>query len=239
VNGFADMQQKRLGVVGGMGPESTIAYYRAIVAAARDLRPAAPYLPVLINSVDVQKVLALVGENSLEILTDYLVAEIDVLAKAGATLGLLAANTPHIVFDDVRRRSPIPLVSIVEATRDAALERGLTRLGLFGTKFTMQGRFYPEVFSKSGLELVRPHDDEQAFIHEKYVGELLKNVFLPETRASLLQIVSAMKNRDHVQGIILAGTELPLLLTADTTSELPLLDTTQLHVLATVKQFLG
>ena len=229
----------RLGVVGGMGPESTIAYYRAVIAAAQDLDPGSPPAPVLINSIDVQKVLRLVAENALAALTDYLVAEIEVLAKGGATLGLLAANTPHIVFDDVRQRSPIPMVSIVEATRDAARERGLTRLGLFGTKFTMQGRFYPDVFSKAGIELVRPQDDEQAFIHEKYVEELLKNVFLAETRGSLLRIVAAMKERDRVQGIILAGTELPLLLTANTVSEAPLLDTTLIHVLAAVKQLWG
>jgi aspartate racemase len=226
---------ERLGVVGGMGPESTIAYYRAIIAAARDLRPSSPHLSVLINSIDVQKVLRLVGENSLATLTDYLVAEIERLAKGGATLGLLAANTPHIVFDDVRQRSPIPLVSIVEATRDAAHERGLTRLGLLGTKFTMQGRFYPDVFSKSGIELVCPHDEEQAFIHEKYVGELLRDVFLQETRDRLIRIVAAMNERDRVQGIILAGTELPLLLTGNTASDLPLLDTTRIHVLAAVK----
>lgn len=230
---------ERLGVVGGMGPESTVAYYRLIIATARDLHPTSPQVPVLINSIDVQKVLRLVGENSLATLTDYLVAEVELLAKGGATIGLLAANTPHIVFDDVRQRSPIPLVSIVEATRDAARERGLTRLGLFGTKFTMQGRFYPDVFSQSGIELVRPQDDEQAFIHEKYVEELLKNVFLPETRGRLLRIVAAMKERDRAQGIILAGTELPLLLTADTVSELPLLDTTRIHVLAAVKQLWG
>lgn len=181
----------------------------------------------------------MVGENALADLTDYLVAEIELLAKGGATLGLLAANTPHIVFDDVRQRSPIPLVSIVEATRDVARERGLTRLGLFGTKFTMQGRFYPDVFSKAGIELVRPQDDEQVFIHEKYVEELLKNVFLPETRGSLLRIVAVMKERDRAQGIILAGTELPLLLTGDTASELPLLDTTRIHVLAAMKQLWG
>ena len=227
---------ERLGVVGGMGPESTIAYYRAIIAAARNLRPAAPHLPVLINSIDVQKVLRLVGENSLANLTEYLVAEIELLANGGATLGLLAANTPHIVFDDVRQRSPIPLVSIVDATRDAALERGLTRLGMFGTRFTMQGHFYPDVFSKAGIDLVQPRDDEQVLIHEKYVGELLNNQFLPETRESLLRIAEVMRDRDHVQGIILAGTELPLLLSADTACGLPLLDTTLIHVQAAVKR---
>jgi aspartate racemase len=219
-----------------MGPESTIAYYRAIIAAARNLRPAASHLPVLINSIDVQKVLRFVGENSLANLTEYLVAEIELLANGGATLGLLAANTPHIVFDDVRQRSPIPLISIVDATRDAALDRGLTRLGVFGTRFTMQGHFYPDVFSKAGIDLVQPRDDEQVLIHEKYVGELLNNVFRPETRASLLRIVEVMRDRDHVQGIILAGTELPLLLSAEAACGLPLLDTTLIHVRAAVKR---
>lgn len=123
----------------------------SIVSTARDLRPTSPHVPVLINSIDVQKVLRLTGENALTELTDYLVAEIDVLANAGSTLGMLAANTPHIVFDDVRQRSPIPLVSIVEATCQAARERGLGRLGLFGTRFTMEGRFYPECFRRREL----------------------------------------------------------------------------------------
>lgn len=227
---------ERLGVVGGMGPESTIAYYRSIIAVASALRPAAPHVPVLINSIDVQKVLRLVGENALAELTDYLLAEIDVLAKAGATLGMLAANTPHIVFDDVRQRSPIPLVSIVEATCEAARERGLNRLGVFGTRFTMQGSFYPDVFSKAGIDLVQPRDDEQVLIHEKYVGELLNNVFLPETRESLLRIAASMKERDRVQGIILAGTELPLLLKAETAFGMAMLDTGRIHVQAAVTQ---
>ena len=227
---------ERLGVVGGMGPESTIAYYRSLIAAARDLRPTSPHVPVLINSIDVQKVLRLTGENGLAALTDYLLGEIDVLAKAGATLGMLAANTPHIVFDDVRQRSPIPLVSIVEATCEAARERGLKRLGIFGTRFTMQGRFYPDVFSKAGIDLVQPRDDEQVLIHEKYVGELLNNVFLTETRESILRIAEVMRDRDRVQGIILAGTELPLLLSTDTAFGLPLLDTTLIHARAAVRQ---
>lgn len=230
---------ERLGVVGGMGPESTVSYYRSIVSTARDLRPTSPHVPVLINSIDVQKVLRLVGENALAELTDYLLAEIDVLTKAGATLGMLAANTPHIVFDDVRQRSPIPLVSIVEANCKAARERALNRLGVFGTKFTMQGRFYPDVFSKAGIDLVQPRDDEQEIIHEKYVGELLNNVFLAETKDRLLRIASAMKDREQVQGIILAGTELPLLLTAEKAFGMPLLDTTRIHVRAAVEQLWG
>ena len=92
----------------------------------------------------------------------------------GRSVGLLAANTPHIVFDEIRRRSPIPLVSIVEATCEAARPLGLKRLGLFGTRFTMQGNFYPDVFSEAEIALVVPQPDEQAYIHDKYMGELVK-----------------------------------------------------------------
>lgn len=227
---------ERLGVIGDMGPESTIAYYRLIVAAARNLRPTTPHAPVLINSIDVQKVLRLVGENSLVTLTDYLVAEIEVLARAGAKLGLLGANTPHIVFDDVRQRSPIPLVSIVEATSKAVKHRGLRRVALFGTRFTMQGRFYPDVFAREGIDLVLPDVLDQDFIHDTYVNELLNGTFLRSTRDGLLKIVDGLKNAQRIEAVILAGTELPLILTEPTASGIPLLDTTELHVDAAVRQ---
>jgi aspartate racemase len=226
---------KRLGIIGGIGPESTVVYYRSILAAGRE-RFAGASPPVLINSIDVQMVLRLAEEDPVPGLRDYLLSEIGILARGGASLALIAANTPHIVFDEVRQRSPIELVSIVEATRDAARARGLRRLALFGTKFTMQGRFYPDVFSRSGIELVPPREDEQAFIHDKYVGELLKNTFLPTTRDRIVAIVQALKDRDEIDGVVLAGTELPLLLTDDSACGIPLLDTTQIHVFAAVKK---
>lgn len=195
--------------------------------------------PILLNSIDVQKVLRLAEDDPVPGLRDYLVSEITVLARAGATVALIAANTPHLVFDDVRQQSPIELVSIVDAARDAARERGLTRLAVFGTKFTMQGRFYPDVFLSSGIELVCPAADEQAFIHDKYVSELLRNTFLPTTRGHLQRIIQAMKDSDGIDGVLLAGTELPLLLTGDDACGVPLLDTTQIHVAAAVKRAWG
>jgi aspartate racemase len=229
---------KRLGIIGGIGPESTVVYYRSILAAARErLGGASP--PVLINSIDVQLVLRLAEHDPVPGLRDYLALEISVLARGGASFALIAANTPHIVFEEVRQRSPIELVSIVEAARDAARERGLTRLALFGTKFTMQGRFYQDVFLPSGIELVRPTADEQSFIHEKYVDELLKNRFLTTTRDQMHRIVQAMKDRDGIDGVVLAGTELPLLLSGDSAGGLPLLDTTLIHVAAAVKRAWG
>jgi len=152
------------------------------------------------------------------------------LARAGADFGALASNTPHIVFDQIRKLSPIPLISIVESARDAVQALGIRHVGLFGTRFTMQGRFYSEVFSRAGINLIVPDEAEQNYIHEKYMGELLNNIFLPETREGLLAIVDRMKNRDGIEAGILGGTELPLILRDPEHNGIPFLDTTKIHV---------
>jgi len=126
----------------------------------------------------------------------------------------------------------------VEATREAAEGLRFSRLGLFGIRFTVQGRFYPDVFSKAGISLIVPKEDEQAYIDDKYMNELVNGVILPETRDQLLTIVDRLAKQEHAQGLILAGTELPLIL-RDTNSEIPFLDTTQIHVKAAINALLS
>jgi aspartate racemase len=221
---------KTLGIVGGLGPESTIEYYRFILAAYRERRPGGSPA-ILINSLDVDYGISLLDADKLDELAGYLADAVEALARAGADFALTAANTPHIVFDPVQRRSPIPLISIVEATCGEAQRLGLTKLTLLGTGFTMRGRFYPDVFSRAGIELVVPSKEEQEFIHDKYIHELLKNIFLPATRDRLFAIVEKVKERERIQGIILAGTELPLILReVQDRAGIPFLDTTKIHV---------
>ena len=225
---------KTLGIVGGLGPESTIEYYRFILEGYRARVPdgSAPHL--LIDSLNVNRAIALLDANDLAGLTNYLSAAIDRLVRAGAEVALIAANTPHLVFDEVQQRAPIPLLSIVQAACDHARGLGLRRLGLLGTGFTMRARFYPDVFARAGLELVTPRADEQAFIHEKYIHELLKNQFLPETRTALLAIIERMRNDQGIKALVLAGTELPLLLRGAEPEGVTFLDTTTIHVNAAV-----
>jgi aspartate racemase len=230
---------KTVGIIGGIGPESTIEYYRSIIAGFRQRKPDGSSPSVLISSLDVNQLLSWMETNQLREVTDYLLGGLQKLVRAGADFGIIAANTPHIVFEDVQRRSPIPLLSIVEATCAESKKRGIGRAGLLGTRFTMQARFYPDVFSREGITVVVPDEDEQAYLHEKYVGELLKNTFLPETRERLLEIIHRMKEQEQIQGVILGGTELPLLLRDDTVSSIPLLDTTQIHVGAVVAELLS
>jgi aspartate racemase len=222
---------KTLGIIGGIGPESTIHYYRAIIAAYRDQRDG-NYPSIIINSVSVKKLLDLVGGNELDKVTEFLAVEVERLARAGADFALLASNTPHIVFDQLQRCSSIPLVSIVQATAEAAKAQGLKKVGLFGTRFTMQARFYPEVFTREEIAVVLHHAHEQDFIHEKYIGELLNNIIRPDTRDRLLTIVKRMKEQDGIQGLILGGTELPLILSDAGDTGLLFLDTTQIHARA-------
>jgi aspartate racemase len=220
---------KTIGIVGGIGPESTIEYYRYILAAAAERQRDGAIPSIIINSIDVNKLLALAGANQLGQLTAYLLEAVNALARAGAHCGLLASNTPHIVFDDVQRQSPIPLISIVEAVCEEAKKQGLKKPVLFGTRITMRGRFYPEVFSKAGLDLAVPSLEEQDYIHGKYVNELLQGIFLPETRAGLLDVVAQLKERKGIDSVILGGTELPLILRDSMACGIPLLDTAKIH----------
>jgi aspartate racemase len=221
---------KTVGIIGGIGPESTIAYYHLIVSSYRERVRDGSYPSIVIDSVDLKKIIDFIEASELHRLAEFLVDEVTRLARAGAEVGLLSANTPHVVFDEIERRSPIPLISIVRATCEAAQARGMKRLGLIGTRFTMQGRFYLDVFSKAGITLVVPEPEEQAYIHERYMGELVKGVFRPETRQGLLAIVDRMKERDGIQGLILGGTELPWILKEDAAGGIPFLDTTRIHV---------
>ncbi|HEV2047167.1 MAG TPA: amino acid racemase [Chthoniobacterales bacterium] len=230
---------KILGMIGGLGPESTVVYYQTIIELYRERQPDGSYPEFIINSVDLKKGLDFMAVNDLAGMARYLLEEIGKLARAGADLGLIAANTPHIVFDDVAPKSPIPLISIVEATCAAAKAQKLKKLGLFGTRFTMQGDFYPKVFSRDGIELVVPDPKDQDYIHDKYLNELVPGIFLPETRAGLLEIVDRLKEKIDIDGVILAGTELPLILRDPVHNGIPFLDTMKIHAQAAVAEMLS
>jgi aspartate racemase len=230
---------KTVGIIGGIGPESTIEYYRSIIASYRRQQPDGSAPSIILNSISVQELLAMMNRDDLPAVIDYLVPEIKRLAAAGANFALIAANTPHIVFDEVQRSSPIPLLSIVEATCAEAKTRAIKRAGLLGTRFTMQARFYPNVFSREGIALVMPDAGEQAYIHDKYVNELLKDMFLASTRDRLLGIIRRMREQGQIECVVLAGTELPLILSQGEAAGIPLLDTTKIHVEAAVARLLS
>jgi len=227
---------KTLGMIGGVGPESTIDYYTNIIAMYRERKPDGHYPQFVINSIDLQKGIDFLEANNLAGMADFLLEEIYKLPKAGAEFGIIAANTPHIVFDEVKAKSPIPFISIVEATCDYAKSRGMKRLALFGTRYTMQADFYQKVFRRAGIELILPEPKDQDYIHQKYFAELVPGNFLPETRANLFAIVDRMKAAAGIEGVTLAGTELALILRGESHNGVALLDTGKIHCQAAVDE---
>ena len=223
-----------VGIVGGLGPESTIDYYRRILEGWKREDPSTSP-SIVIDSLDVQRGLHLV-EHDRPALVEYLSASLRRLAGAGADFAAMAANTPHVVYDELDARSPIPMVSIVEATAEEAQRRGLKRVAILGTRFTMEGSFYPETCARYGIKVVAPQEKEREWIHQRYVGEMLKGDFREETRRGVIAVISRLRDEEKIDGVILGGTELTLLLPAPVIAGIPALDTTELHVSAIVKR---
>jgi aspartate racemase len=230
---------KTLGIIGGIGPESTIEYYRQTIALYRQRITDGSYPSIIINNIDMKAMLDLIEANELVRLTEYLLAEVWKLAEADADLALLASNSPHIVFNELSSQSPIPLLSIVEAACQATKKLGLKRVGLFGTRFSMQGPYYPAVFSREGIKVITPGAEEQAYIHDRYMNELVNGIVSPETHERLLAIVDRLKAQEGIEGLVLGGTELPLILKEEIYHGIPFLDTTGIHVERAVSQMLA
>jgi aspartate racemase len=222
----------RLGLIGGLGHESTIDYYRRINDLWKQRRPES--LPELtIDSLDVNRGIKLVSSD-LDGLIAYLYASVNRLSGAGCEIAAMAANTPHIVFDQLAARSPIPLISIVETCAAEAERRRLRRVGLLGTGFTMGATFYPDVFKRRDIAVCIPDAAGRSWLHERYLGELLVGTFTEDTRDGVRRLVDALIQKDQIDAVVLAGTELPLLLESEGINGLPVLDTTEIHVQAIV-----
>lgn len=226
-----------VGLVGGLGPESTIDYYRRILARWQERDPeSSPSM--VIDSLDFRLGIRLVSSDRAGLI-EYLAGSINRLAGAGVDFIAMTANTPHIVYDELAARSPLPMLSIVETCADEAEARGLRRLSLLGTRFTMEAPFYPEVFARRGIEVVPPDAADRPWIHEKYLGELVPGTFRDDTRREFIALIERLKHELRIDGVILGGTELPILLKSPTIAGLPMLDTTELHVNAIVRRLAG
>jgi aspartate racemase len=219
----------KIGMVGGIGPESTADYYRRLIALYRQEIGGDDYPEIVIDSINMTAMLRRVAAQSWDTLASMLSESVAALHRAGAGLAFIASNTPHIVFEQVRKDSPVPLVSIVEAARSEAERRGVKRIGLLGTLLTMESGYYQAELEKSGIEAAVPNKAERRYIEEKLFSEIEQGVFLNKTRAGLLKIVKRLIDKERIDGVILGCTELPLILTRDEFG-IPFLNTTQIHV---------
>lgn len=227
----------KIGMIGGLGPESTLDYYRLLIETYRNKTKCESNPEIIIYSIDINTLLKLVANKQWDNLVELLVNSIEVLHKAGADFGFISSNTPHIVFDRVQELSPIPLLSIVDETCNYMKKIGVKKVGLLGTKFTMQSEFYQRACNKNNIKIFVPNEKEQNYIHNKLMTEIELGNFFDETRKGLMDIIKRMIEEDSIEGAILGCTELPLILTKSEFG-IPFLNTTKIHVESIINYYL-
>lgn len=233
-----------IGIVGGMGPEASLYYYRLLIdinrEAQKTMNPNVGWIIYNANPrasgpnrqpapVEMQTISGSAPPRRRMFESpDRLLYAIECLQRARADFAIIACNTAHTIFNEVSARSALPLLSIVEETYKEVQRRGLRKVGLFGSQVTMEGTFYQEVFNHHNIPIVIPNPEERAYIDGKVFGELVPGIIRSETRKEFLRIAQRMIDEESIEGLILGCTEIPLLLTKDELG-IPFLDTSRIH----------
>ncbi len=220
---------KRIGILGGISHESTIAYYDLLLRKHFARSHNYYYPEIVIFSLDFQKFTDFEDRGDRVNYIRYIMEGVRALEAAGVDFILMAANSPHAVFAEVAAQAKAPMLSIVEVTAQAALRAGVRKLLLLGIKFTMQSTFYQTTFANLGLAVITPTDAEQDQINRIIFAELVIGQFTSDSKQALLNLIDHYASTDGIDGVILGCTELPLLL-KQADARIPLFDTLTLHV---------
>ncbi len=224
---------KKIALVGGLGPEGTLDYYRAIIDAFKDDYEEFGYPEIVIESLNMKPMLALAEAGDWGEISEIIAAKFEDMRHAGAEVGAIAANTPHKAFASIQNATLLPLISIVTATRQAVAERGIRKAVLLGTAFTMESDFYFEEFSKADIELVVPEPADREYMHEKLFSEIEHGIAKPDTRQGFLDIIERTLTDSGADGIVSACTEFPLVFNADDFA-VEFFDTAAIHIASIV-----
>ncbi len=218
---------KRIGILGGMSPESTVAYYEYITRTYTGRFGDYGYPEILIYSVSFQQYVDWPNQDRWDMVAEGLTAAAQRLVAAGADLILIATNTMHLVFDEVQASVEVPMLSLLDATAEAILARGLRTVGLLGTRFTMEKGFYQEALARQGISTLVPGAGDREYVHRVIYDELVAGQIRDESRTGYLEIIRKLAERG-AEGVVLGCTEIPLLVDEDSAG-IPLFDTTQIH----------
>ena len=216
---------RRIGILGGISHESTARYYELIHEGYYRRRGDLHYPEVVMFSLDFQKFTDLEDRGDREAYVGYIMEGVRALERAGANFVVMAANSPHTVFEEVEERATVPVISIAEVTAVEAERLGLKTLLLLGINFTMRSDLYQRVCNKRGIEVITPSEGEEDEIDRIIFNELVLGIFRDESRQRILEIIGGY----DVDGVILGCTELPLLI-RQLDAKIPLLDTLEIHV---------
>ncbi|HTL67359.1 MAG TPA: amino acid racemase [Lacunisphaera sp.] len=216
---------KRIGIIGGLSPESTVSYYLHLTRTHYQRYGCYPIISII--SVDLERYHSWRNEGRWDLIAKGLIEAAKALERAGAEIGLIATNTMHKVFDDVQKEIRLPLLHILDATLNEVRRRNIRTVGLLGTRFTMGEAFYVEKIRRLGVGCIVPDGEAQELVHGIIEDELVRGQVREASRQVFLRIIGDMVGRG-AEGIILGCTEIPLLI-REQDCACPLLDTAVLH----------
>ena len=218
---------KKIGLIGGITPESTILYYR-ILNELNSKKNGLPHsAEVVINSFDFGQISQLQKENRWDLLNDIMAKSALDIERAGATCIIICANTMHLCIDAVRKVVNIPVIHIAEATAKSILEKKLTKVALLGTKYTMEKDFFIDILTSFGIEAIIPEQEDRNEIHRVIYSELSAGKIIESSKESYISIINKLIKKG-AEGVILGCTEIPLLISQEDVS-IPVFDTTRIH----------
>jgi aspartate racemase len=232
-----DANMKVIGLIGGMSWESTVEYYRVINESVKERLGGLHSAKCVLYSVDFAEVEGLQRRGKWPEAAELLAVAAQNVEKAGADLVLICTNTMHKVADTVQARIGVPLLHIADATAEKVKRADIRRVGLLGTRFTMEDDFYRgRLTDQFGLVVIIPDPKDRETVHRVIYEELCVGTIRPESRAQIAGIMSRLVQMG-AQGVILGCTELGLLVGPEE-CRVPLFDTTRVHALAAVEQAL-
>ena len=224
---------KRIGILGGMSPESTTEYYEYITRTYTQRFGDYGYPEIIIYSVSFQPYVDWPNEERWDLVARGLGQAAQRLEAAGADFILIATNTMHMVFDEVQASVRVPMLSLLDAVGEAILARGIGTVGLLGTKFTMEKTFYQEALAQKGIAVLVPDAGDRAYVNDVIYTELVAGQIRDESRAGYVEVIERLAERG-AEGVILGCTEIPLLV-SEADVGLPLFDTTTIHAEAALR----
>jgi aspartate racemase len=223
---------KTIGLVGGTSWASTIDYYRIINEEMNKRRGGLNFAKIVLYSIDYGEIDARNKQNDTEGIRSLLINAAKSVEQIGAHCILLCANTLHMHAELIQNAVGIPLVHIADATASEIRKMNITKVGLLGTKATMELGFYKRRLLGHGITAIVPPPEDRSFIHHAIDTELVKSLVFPETKSRFLKIIDGLRN-EGAEGVILGCTEIPILI-KQTDSNLPVFDTTRIHSMAAV-----
>ena len=220
---------KKIGLVGGTGLESTLMYYKELNSRIDKLTNGASMPDVAIESVNFRKAWGFVSDGKYQELADYLAEKVVSLKAGGAEIISLTAGTMHIVYEQIVQKTNVSLISIPKVVSDEAVSRGIKKVGLLGTIFTMEKDYMKKDLIEAGIDVVIPQKNERELIANRILEELEQGIVKESTLEEFRTIIERMHVEDGIEAVILGCTELPLLLN-EKNCPVPCLDSVEIHL---------